>query len=210
MSALPHILAIANAPFFWLDILVCMCIVTAGVLGLLIIGKDPSPLRGKLKYIAGVCFGLAFVLGSADRLLTLRFVPRLNFTGTIESLTGHGGKRSTCIIQVINAEGSRAAFKGEFSCYGLRAGDEVHIATLVFNSSIARLDVIAGPDTGSLRNGGDIFTAIMSLGLGCFLIYGASKSQRTNPTGIPQKQGRDTPLDGGVDTKSLLNLNQPD
>jgi hypothetical protein len=199
-----------NAPFFWLDILVCVCIVIAGVSGILTIGRDPSPLRGKLIHISGVCFGLALVLGGADRLLTLHFAPRLDFTGTIQSLTGHGGKNPTCIIQMLNPEGGRATFKGEFSCYGLQAGDEAHIASLAFNDSIARLDVIAGPDTGSIRNGGDLFTAVISLGLGCFLIYAANKSQRTNPTGIPQKQGRDTPLDGDVDTKSLLNLNKPD
>jgi hypothetical protein len=111
---------------------------------------------------------------------------------------------------MINSEGSHATFRGEFSCYGLQAGDEAHIASLAFNGSIARLDVIAGPDTGSIRNGGDLFTAVISLGLGCFLIYTANKSQRTNPTGIPKKEGRDTPLDGDVDTKSLLNLNEPD
>jgi hypothetical protein len=199
-----------NAPFFWLDILVCVCIVIAGVSGLLTIGRDPSPLRGKLIHISGVCFGLALVLGGADRLLTLHFAPRLDFTGTIQSLTGHGGKNPTCTIQMLNAEGGRATFKGEFSCNGLQAGDEAHIASLAFNYSIARLDVIAGPDTGSIRNGGDLFTAVISLGLGCFLIYAANKSQRTNPTGIPQKRGRDTPLDGDVDTKSLLNLNKPD
>jgi hypothetical protein len=76
-----------NAPFFWLDILVCVCLVIAGVSGILIIGRDPSPLRGKLIYISVVCFGLAFVLGCADRLLTLHFAPRLYFTGTIQSLT---------------------------------------------------------------------------------------------------------------------------
>jgi hypothetical protein len=199
-----------NAPFFWLDILVCVCVVIAGVSGILTIGRDPSPLRGKLIYIASACFGLAFVLGGADRILTLQLAPRLDFTGTIQSLAAHNGKNSTCTIQIINPEGGRATFKGEFSCNGLHAGDEAHIASLAFNYSIVRLDVIAGPDTGSFRNGGDLFTVVMSLGLGCFLIYGANKSQRTNPTGIPKKQGRDTPLDGGVDTKSLLNLNKPD
>jgi hypothetical protein len=199
-----------NAPFFWLDILVCVCVVIAGVSGILTIGRDPSPLRGKLIYIASACFGLAFVLGGADRILTLQLAPRLDFTGTIQSLAAHNGKNSTCTIQIINPEGGLATFKGEFSCNGLHAGDEAHIASLAFNYSIVRLDVIAGPDTGSFRNGGDLFTVVMSLGLGCFLIYGANKSQRTNPTGIPKKQGRDTPLDGGVDTKSLLNLNKPD
>jgi hypothetical protein len=205
-----HTLSVLNAPFVWLDVLVCFCIIVAVVSGLLTIGRDPSLLRGRLKYIAGACFGLAFVLGGADRLLTLHFAPRLDFTGTIQSLTNHGGKNPSCTIQMLNPEGERVTFKGEFSCDGLHAGDEAHIAALVFNYSIARLDVIAGPDTGSLRNGGDVFTAAMSLGLGCFLLYSANKSQRTDPTGKPQKQGRDTPLDGDVDTKSLLNLNKPD
>jgi hypothetical protein len=199
-----------NAPFFWLDLLVFVCIIVAGVSGLFTIGRDPSPLRGKLKYIAGACFGLAFVLGGADRLLTLHFAPRLDFTGIIQSLTNHGGKNPSCTIQMVNPEGERETFKGEFSCDGLHAGGEAHIAALAFNYSIARLDLIAGPDAGSVRNGGDVFTAAMSLGLGCFLLYTAHKSQRTNPTGKPMKQGRDTPLDGDVDTKSLLNLNKPD
>ena len=205
-----HMLSMMNAPFFWLDILVCVCIVVAGVSGILIIGRDPSPFRGELIHLSKVCFGLAFVLGGADRLLTLHFAPRLDLTGTIQSLTGHGSKNPTCTIQMINSEGGSATVKGEFSCNGLQPGDEAHIASLAFNGSIARLDVIAGPDAGSIRNGGDIFTALISLGFGCFLIYGANKSQRTNPTGIPQKQGRDTSLDGDVDIKSLINLHKPD
>jgi hypothetical protein len=203
-------LSALNAPFFWLDVLVCICFCITVLSGLLTIGRDPSPLRGKLIYICTACFGLAFVLGGADRLLTLHFAPRVAFTGTIQSLISHGGKNPTCVMQVVNPEGNRAIFKGEFSCYGLQVRDEVRIAALAFNYSIARLDVIAGPDAGSLRNGGDVFSSALSLVLGCFLLYSAKKSQRTNPTGIPRKQGRDAPLDGDVDTKSILNLNKPD
>jgi hypothetical protein len=195
-----------NAPYRWLDIIVVLCVLAALSFGLLTVCRSPSPLRGRFKFLGSLFLGLAFFFGGADSLLTLHYAPRSTSVGIISDLTSHGGKHPTCDIALRDPDQTLSVLTGSFSCYGLHTGDQVRIQWMNFNFRIARLDVIAGPDQGSLRNGGDPFASIMSVALGSFLLYAAYRSLRLNPTAIPEERDNQSPLDGDVDEASLLHL----
>ena len=205
-----------NWPFAWLDGLVVAIALGAIAAAFPTLNIEPSPLRGKLKFVATVCFASAFLLSGVDSLLTYHFAARSSSTGIIRSVSGHGGKNPSCTIQIsktfdTRASDNRAGFTGDFSCYGVAVGDEAYVEWLQYNGRIARLEIVAGSDAGSLKYGGDGFSAIFRIGIGCFLVFVAFSAYRSNPTAIPKERtDRDSSPGEGVDTQSLLKLSKRD
>lgn len=205
-----------NWPFAWLDILTVAIAVGGLAAAFPTVSMEPSPQRGKFKLIATVCLAFAFLLSGVDSLLTFHLAPHESSTGIISAVSGHGGKNPSCTIQIARTFDTRASdnrneFTGSFSCYGITVGDEAHIEWLQYNGKIAQLEIVAGSDTGSLRNGGDGFSAIFRVGLGCVIIFFAFRSYQSNPTAIPvDHTRRDSSVGEGVDTQSLLNLSKRD
>jgi hypothetical protein len=192
-----------NPPYHWLDITVVICAVAALIFGLLLINRSPSPLRGKLKFLSVTLTGVAFLIAGFDSYLTLNDAPRSISVGTITHLKSDGSKNQPCAIALLDAEQTLSVFIGSFPCDGLQTGDQVRLQWMNFNHRIARLDVIAGPDKGSVRIGGNSVLGFFDFALGLFFLYAAHRSRRFNPTGIPVDRDSQS---GNVDEASLLNL----
>ena len=87
----------------------------------------------------------------------------------------------------------------------LQLGEDVQAIWMSYK--VVRLNVLSGPESGAKITDVVPFEALASIAFGVYFIFFMKREQRRNPTAIPvEASGGQTPLDGVVDTKSLLNL----
>lgn len=139
--------------------------------------------RALWTFVGSCLFGLLFCFAGTWNLIGIRTARRLSASGTITGLNQPSGGRSSDFL-VVPTAGTPLKVHCDYTGPRLENGDDVLVEELSFHSTLLRLQVLAGKNSGwKLEEGDGTASAVTVLVLGIVLIFAARARRLSHPEG---------------------------
>jgi hypothetical protein len=162
--------------------------------------------KGRATFLAKSLCGAALCAMGLLNLAGIHTSGRSSFTGVIGSLRQSHGRSSSSSFHVLDSNRQWRYVHCDYAGDHLVNGETVAVELLDFHSTLLRLTILDGRNSGwSLTEGDGTISCTFEIGLGLFIVLAAKTKWRRDPEDVEEHNDGRIPKNG-VDSESLMHL----